>query len=158
MTKAGFRAMREQTGYSQQALADALHVNTRTVKRWEHEADASMPPADAWELLEKALDTQRRMAAYAVEVVREQEANLGIEPQAVKLTYYRDQAMFDRYGRDEGYFGVANANSRAAATALLTEGYEVEFSYPSENDSSSNRVSRSNPATCTRRRGCARTR
>ena len=83
MTKADFRAMREQTGYSQQALADALDVNIRTIKRWEHEADASQPPADAWELLEAALDTQRQMAGYAVSVAREQEAALGEKPKAV---------------------------------------------------------------------------
>ena len=136
MTKADFRAMRETAGYSQQALADALNVNVKTVKRWEHEADASMPPADAWNLLEAALDVQQRMAAYAVSVVRKQEAALGAKPQAVQLTYFRDQAMFDRYGRDEGYFGVANANSRAAAAVLQAEGYGVSFSYPCDNDSS----------------------
>lgn len=136
MTKADFRAMREQTGYSQQALADALNVNVKTVKRWEHEADASQPPVDAWDLLEAALGVQRRMAAYAVNVARKQEAALGAKPQAVQLTYFRDQAMFDRYGRDEGYFGVANANARAAAAALRAEGHGVSFSYPRENDSS----------------------
>ena len=136
MTKADFRAMRETAGYSQQALADALNVNVKTVKRWEHEADASQPPADAWNLLEAALDVQRRMAAYAVSAVREQEAALGAKPQAVQLTYFRDQAMFDRYGRDEGYFGVANANARAAAAALQAEDHGVSFSYPCENDSS----------------------
>lgn len=130
--KADFRALREQTGYSQQALADALDVNIRTVKRWEHEADASVPPADAWELLEAGLDVQRQMATYAVSVAREQEAALGAKPEAIQLTYYRDQAMFDRYGRDEGYFGIANANSRAAASELICEGFMVELRYPTE--------------------------
>lgn len=128
--------MREQAGYSQQALADALNVNVKTVKRWEHEADSSMPPADAWELLETALGVQRRMAAYAVSVAQKQEAALGVRPKAVQLTYYRDQTMFDLYGRDEGYFGVANANNRAAAATLQAEGYSVAFSYPCEDDSS----------------------
>ena len=132
MTKADFRAMREMTGYSQQALADALDVNIRTIKRWEHEADASQPPADAWELLEAALDTQRQMAAYAVSVAREQEATLGAKPKAVQLTYFRDQVTFDCYGRDKGYFGIANANARAAAEELIREGYEVEFRYPTD--------------------------
>ena len=132
MTKADFRSMRERAGYSQQALADALDVNIRTIKRWEHEADVSQPPADAWEMLEAALDTQRQMAAYAVNVAREQEAALGEKPKAIRLTYFRDQAMFDRYGRDEGYFGAANANARAAAEELIREGYEVEFRYPTD--------------------------
>ena len=132
MTKADFRSMREQTGYSQQALANVLDVNVKTVKRWEHEADASQPPVDAWELLEDALNVQRQMATYAVSVAREQEAALGEKPKAIRLTYYRDQAMFDRFGRDEGYFGAANANARAAAEALIREGYEVEFRYPTD--------------------------
>ena len=132
MTKADFRAMRETAGYSQQALADALNVNVKTVKRWEHEADASQPPVDAWDLLEAALGVQRRMAAYAVNVARKQEAALGAKPQAVQLTYFRDQAMFDRYGRDEGYFGIANATARAAAIELMREGFMVEFRYPTE--------------------------
>lgn len=135
-TKADFRAMREQAGYSQQALADALSVNVKTIKRWEHEADASMPPTDAWELLKTALGVQKRMAVYAVSVARKQETALGVRPKAVQLTYYRDQAMYDLYGRDAGYFGVANANSRAAATALQAESYSVAFSYPCDDDSS----------------------
>lgn len=132
MRKADFRAMREMTGYSQQALANVLDVNVKTVKRWEHEADASQPPVDAWELLEAALDTQRQMAAYAVSVAREQEATLGAKPKAVQLTYFRDQVMFDCYGRDKGYFGIANANARAAATELMREGLSIEFRYPTD--------------------------
>lgn len=131
MSKAGFRAMREQSGYSQQALANLLSVNVKTVKRWEHEADASMPPKDAWAALTATLSMQRQMSAYAVEVATKQAAMLGC-PNVVQLTYYRDQAMYDLYGRDEGYFGVANANSRAVAEALRSEGYEVEFSYPTD--------------------------
>lgn len=136
MSKADFRAMREQAGYSQQALADALNVNVRTVKRWEHESDSSEAPKDAWELLGNIIKTQLKAADYALQVAIEQaEAH----PAAVKkatLTYYRDQAMYDRYGRDKGYFGIANANSRAAATMLQAEGYSVTFSYPCEDDSS----------------------
>lgn len=132
MSKADFRAMREQAGYSQQALADALNVNVRTVKRWEHESEAAEAPKDAWELLGNTIKTQLKAADYALQVAVEQaEAH----PAAVKkatLTYYRDQAMFDRYGRDEGYFGVANANSRAAASELMREGFLVEYRYPAE--------------------------
>lgn len=131
MSKATLRALREQCGHSQQSLADALGVNVRSVKRWEHEADASVPPKDAWVALTATLSMQRQMAAYAVEVATKQAAMLGC-PNVVQLTYYRDQAMYDLYGRDEGYFGVANANSRAAAEALRSKGYEVEFSYPTD--------------------------
>lgn len=136
MSKADFRAMREQAGYSQQALADALHVNVRTVKRWEHESDSSEAPKDAWELLGNAVKTQLKAADYALQVAIEQAKAHPTAVRKATLTYYRDQAMYDRYGRDKGYFGVANANSRAAAAALQTEGYSVSFLYPCEENSS----------------------
>jgi len=49
--KATFKAMRETSGASQAALADALGVNARTVKRWETPGQ-SEPPRDAWSLVE----------------------------------------------------------------------------------------------------------
>ncbi len=132
MTKAQFRAMREQAGYSQQALADALSVNVRTVKRWEHEGYDGEAPGDAWELLSSALDVQREMALYALDTVKSVEREAGRNAACVPITYYRDQAMYDQSGREEGYFGVANANARAAAELLTREGRRVEFRYPPE--------------------------
>lgn len=131
-TKAGFRALREQVGYSQQALADAMGVNVRSVKRWEHEGCPYDAPADAWELLEKRLDVQRKMAAHAVEVAEAAASELGKDAVMAPITYYRDQAMYDDHGRDEGYFGVANANARAAGDALEQRGFAVEYRYPEE--------------------------
>jgi transcriptional regulator with XRE-family HTH domain len=143
MSKADFRAMREQAGYSQQALADALNVNVRTVKRWEHENDASEAPKDAWELLGNAIKTQLKAANYALQVALKQAEAHPAATKKATLTYYRDQAMYDRYGRDKGYFGVANANSRAAASELMREGFMVEFRYPCEDVDSSISAARS---------------
>lgn len=131
-TKAGFRALREQVGYSQQALADAMGVNVRSVKRWEHEGCPYDAPADAWELLEEQLDMQRRMTAYVVETAESAAKELGKDAVAIPITYYRDQTMYDEHGRDEGYFGVANANARAAGSALEQRGFVVEYRYPEE--------------------------
>ncbi len=130
MTRADFRALRERVGHSQQSLADALGVSVRAVKKWEHESGWDAPD-DAWELLEAALDTQRRMCDCVLDTAHEQAESLGDVP-CVAMTYYRDQAMFDEFGRDAGYFGVANANSRAAAMLLEREGYDVEMRYPVE--------------------------
>lgn len=132
MSKADFRAMRETAGYSQQALADALNVNVRTVKRWEHESDAHEAPKDAWELLGNAVKTQLEAADCSLQVAVEQAEAHPSAAKKVTITYFRDQAMFDRYGRDKGYFGVANANARAAAIELMREGFMVEFRYPTE--------------------------
>lgn len=63
---------------------------------------------------------------------RATEAEAGHKPDAVEVTYFRDQAMHDEFGREEGPFGVTNANARAAARALRADGYDVVFRYPSD--------------------------
>ena len=131
-TKAGFRALRDRVGFSQQNMADALGVRVRTVKRWEDPSHPSMPPDAAWDLLGSLCDAQRQ----AVETCYEQAARAvedhGRMPDSVVMTYFRDQEMYDAYGRDDGPYGVANANARAAAAQLERLGLEVEFRYPQE--------------------------
>lgn len=132
-TKAAFKALREQVGLKQADLADALGVETRSVRRWESPAaEGYRAPEDAWRVLERAREAQRQQVAYALEVVRKQTSELGQSPAAVALTYYRDQEQYDACGRDKGPVGVANANARAIAEALEREGYSVEWRYPDE--------------------------
>ena len=132
-TKAALKALRETVGMTQRDLADALGVEARSVKRWESAAaEGYRAPAEAWAVLEGARETQRQQVAYALEVVRGQAEKLGHAPDAVALTYYRDQAQYDACGRDEGPYGVANANARAVAGALEREGVAVEWRYPDE--------------------------
>lgn len=132
MTKADFRAMRELVGYSQQALASVLGIDQRTIRRWEDETCDSHASEEAVELLQSALSVQSQMVDYALQVAEAQSNDFGKAPKVIHLTYYRDQDSYDRFGRDEGYCGIANANSRAAAAELKRHGYEVEFRYPSE--------------------------
>lgn len=129
MNKAQFKATREQVGYSQQAIADLLGCNIRTVKRWEQDIDKYNAPAAAWEILNNALKKQREMVDYALEVAQQQERELGAKPREIKINYYRNQEMFDARGRDSGYFGVANANARATAERLNALGFTVRFYY-----------------------------
>ena len=143
MSKAHFKALRERAGMSQQDVADALGVSCRTVKRWEHEADRREPPADAVELLERQLGVQREMVEHMVGVCERVTEEQGRMPSLVPISYYRDQAMYDEFGRDAGPFGVANANARAVAQELEALGYEVEFRYPCEDVDSSISAARS---------------
>ena len=130
-TKAEFRALREMVGLSQADLAEEMGVTTRSVKRWEDDgAEWHNPPQDAWDALDAYLMTQDQMVAEATEEVRATVRDAGRAPDAVAVTYYKSQAQYDALGRDEGCYGIANANARALASALRREGVRVEFRYP----------------------------
>lgn len=128
-TKADLKALRERVGLSQQNLADMLRVNVRSVKRWEHETYPWEAPEEAWETLERAKAVQDEAVRNALDALNERREELGRED-SVTITYFRDQAMYDRFGRDGGPFGQANASSRAAAAALEARGCNVVFRYP----------------------------
>ena len=129
-TKADFKALRERVGLSQHDVADAIRVSIKTIKRWENPSVPYEAPADAWEYLENVLEVQSNQVSYALGVLAKQVEQLGGEPAVVPITYYRDQAMYDEYGRDTGKFGQANASARAVATALEQRGIKVTFNYP----------------------------
>lgn len=124
-TKATYKALREHVGISHASLAKLLGVAERTVKRWEDDR-YNDPPQDACDLLLTLREKQLSMADYAIELAQ----TAGTE--TVRLNYYRTQAQYDKYGRDEGDYRMANANARAAATALETMGFEVVYAYPDE--------------------------
>ncbi len=132
-TKADFAALRETVGLTQANLADDLGVNPRSVKRWEQPGmDGYEPPEDAWEVLDAYAETQRRMVDHARETVISTGEEAGRQPEQVVLTYFRSQEQYDRLGRDEGWYGVANANARAVAAELRRYGFSVVFRYPEE--------------------------
>lgn len=111
-------------------LAEAAWCEVTSVKRWEREGNSWDPPARAWAALEEAASRQRGAVASALDSARAEEASLGHKPEAVEVTYYRDQAMHDAVADEDEPFGVANATARAAARALRSEGFEVVFRYP----------------------------
>lgn len=123
---AEFRAMRETLGLTRQDVADYAGVSLRSVKRWEDPAEENPPSEGAWELLYDTDDKRFETVRQALYTVRQSGTK------AVQLTYYRTQAQYDALGRDEGPYGVANANARAIAERLRDEGVEVEWAYPDE--------------------------
>lgn len=129
-TKANLRALRDLVGYSQQDLAGALGVNPRSVKRWEDPDGEYWAPEAAWEVLEGALNVQRQMVDYAVAQCERVTEEAGRMPGSVPITYYRDQRMYDGWGRDPGSYGIANANARAVWRELDATGYPAEMRYP----------------------------
>ena len=131
--KADFKAQRERLGLSQQDVADALGINIKTVKTWENPRQPRYRISGAaWRYLDSALDAQAQQVAYARSVVEKRIDELGMEPAVISITYYRDQATYDRFGREEGPFGQANANARAIACELERMGIRVEFRYPDD--------------------------
>lgn len=126
MTKAAFKATREMVGMTQAALAGELSVEVRSVKRWESELAPQMPPEDAWSILRRARDQQRKIVAYALEVAKASGVN------TVRLPYWTSEADYVSWSTDadHGIYGdwrMANANLRAAAILLEDNGFAVEW-------------------------------
>lgn len=131
-TKAAFKALRESAGLSQQNVADALDVNISTAKRWEKPSFPYDAPDDAWEYLEGVKETQEEQVSFMLAAVAEQVEQMGKEPVVVPITYYRDQKMYDEFGRDPGPFGWPNAVARKVVYELERRGIACEFRYPTE--------------------------
>ena len=131
-SKADFKALRERVGLLQIDIAKKLGVNIRSVKRWEDPSFPNRAPEDAWAILDEAMSMQRQQVSYACAVVAQQVESFGMEPVTVPITYYRDQRMYDEFGRDPGPFGQANANARAIGYELERRGIDVEYRYPCE--------------------------
>ena len=75
------------------------------------------------EAVEAALD--------AVDGIEEVQGN---PPDHVDLLYYRSQAHYDTYGRDDAVYSVVNARAREVGVRLQAEGYTVRYVYPEDAD------------------------
>lgn len=53
---------------------------------------------------------------------------------AIVLPYYRDQAEYDKYSRDEGCYSFANAVTRACLAAFDDFGVPTRLYYPAEDE------------------------
>lgn len=130
-TKADFRALREELGFSQTDFARMLDVKTLTVKRWEKEGpDGFMIPDEAWDVIDERAELHHQMVDHMVERYVSAFEACGDYPKVVTITYYRSQEDYDALGRDRGPFGFANAVALDTARELRRLGFEVRFEYP----------------------------
>lgn len=129
-TLAEFRAIRETVGMTQGMLADALGVEPRSVRRWESPSAPQVPPRDAWDVLDSALDTQRQAVAAALGEVDRMAQERGAYTDYVTLPYWPSQAAYDagHYVDDGGDWRMINATNRLLAYALHERGIDVEWS------------------------------
>lgn len=132
-TKENFRALREMVGISQRLMAKLLHVDVRSVKRWEDpNAKAyNVAPDDAWAILEKRLEVQNWAVDTALEKIPElDEIADSRQLHTVKLTYYKSAEDCERAHPGEGdWWEVNNATARRVAGVLMDAGIPVEFGF-----------------------------
>lgn len=135
-TKPNFLALRKALGVSRQMISYALHVQERSVQRWEdlRDLDAHFAPEDAWQYLFSMKAQQDEEIAFAIDKVRELEKERGKKPTHVTLVYYLTQREYAEYHRprDGGSYKYANMVSARTARALRREGYVVDFVTPQE--------------------------
>ena len=141
-TKADFRALRETVGLNQAYLAQLLGIHEMTVKDWEKPQRPDWQPnQQAWDLLDQYKAAQVSAVEQVMQQVHQIINEIGNEPRKpFELTYYRMQQDYEQYGRDDGYYGVANANARACAAALEAEGFEVRYLYPDDPEHFYNKI------------------
>lgn len=130
-THAELKALREGCGLSQVEVAKAADTGQRSIARWESTDERYDAPKRVWRYLREVERTQDEQVKYCVDAAKEQAKALG-DPTVVALTYYQSQEQYDKFGRDEGPVGWANAVARKTAAELRRLGFEVEFRYPNE--------------------------
>lgn len=134
-TKAGFRRLRQQVGFTQVALAEALGIDSgkqhgtidAIVKDWESPENDSVIPDKAWELLFALRKREREDAARWVDTLVQMHHGTS-EP--IDLTYYRTQSEYERYSHRKGHYGLSNAMVRRVGDGLEGRGFLVRYVYP----------------------------
>ena len=131
-TKSEFRALRERVGLTRDTLADILGVTVRSVRYWESLDSLRYPPDDAWHVLDDALEHQRAIVAYTLDVVAQMIRDEGEKPAYVTLPYWLCRKDYEEGSEDSKYglngdWHMANANALAVSILLEAQGIEVRW-------------------------------
>jgi DNA-binding transcriptional regulator YiaG len=135
-TKAWLRASRERIGLSQAGLASMSHVTVDMVKKWENPKYGVRVPEDVVAIVQALLEKHQAVVADTLAGVQEiRTSHDGLLPENTQITYYRTQAEYDKYGRDEAdglpdAYQIVNARSREIAVELEHRGIDTEYVYP----------------------------
>ena len=130
-SKAEFRAIRERTGMTRKTVADCMGVTVKSVKYWESPKSRRLPPQDAWDLLDDALDWQHSVIEYTLGKIEQMvDAAGGVTPDAIKLPYWLSAHEYEENSGDSQYglkgdWNMANANARALEIYLESIGMKV---------------------------------
>ena len=134
-TKAGFRRLRIQVGFTQVALAAAVGIKSgmqhgtidAIVKDWENPGSPREIPEKVWEFLFAMRKRQRDDAAKYVEALVQMHHDVSAP---IELTYYRTQPQYEKYSKRSGDCGVYDAMIRLVGDGLEKRGYAVRYVYP----------------------------
>lgn len=127
--KTQFRAYREMVGMTQQDFAKEMGVTVESVKKWENPKYSQVPPNDAWDILENAVDRQIKMIDFAIKKFESLKDEFEEKP-GVMLPYWRTQEEFEKaHPNENGSFTMANANTRLVAFELTRRGYHINFGW-----------------------------
>lgn len=127
--KTQFRAYREMAGMTQLDFSKAMGVTIESVKKWENPKYTQVPPKDAWDILQKAIDRQEEIVKDAIKKFESLKDEFGEKP-GVMLPYWRTQEDYKKaHPNEEGSYTMAKANIRLVAFELKRRGHYVSFGW-----------------------------
>lgn len=135
---AKLRAKRELCGLTVEELAKECGCDWRDLRSleepWRGVAVSEDVAVGVGVRLDELQERMGDMLDYAVDVYEEFADFAQEGPQVIVMPYYRDQAEYDEYGRDEGCFSFANAVTRACLAAFDDLGVPTRLYYPAEDE------------------------
>lgn len=127
--KTQFRAYREMAGMTQLDFAKEMGVTVESVKKWENPKYTQVPPEDAWDILQKAIDRQNEIVEFAIKKFESLKDEFEEKP-GVMLPYWRTQEDFEKaHPGESGSYTMSNANARLIAFELKKRGYHITFGW-----------------------------